>query len=222
MKKIYLGLKNYFKTMPGGMRIILTATVLLGAVILTSHLALGKYVKRDSRPGELVVGAKLADSFKLVEHEAVRNEDGSYTLDSALVTSNTYKLIPGLTIPKDPYIAISTKTPIKAYLYLEVIEEEISSKLSYEINDTDWTLLSGLTGPHGGAVYAYRDGLLIDNLTPDLDHISILKDNSFSLSRTPVTGTSEALRFCGYLVQPTETDTTAAEAFNGKFSEVTP
>ncbi len=218
MKKAFSAVKKYLAAMPKNAKLLLAAALLLCAVGLTGRVAVGKYISGKVTQGDLYIGSQLATSFKLLEHEAVQQTDGSYTLGAAEVTSNTYKLIPGLTIPKDPYISIVGKTPVSAYLYLEVIEQDIG--FDYTVDSAYWTSL-GVTGPHGGAVYAYTGGL-IDDTSAGLDRIPILAGNSFTLGSTPVTGGTEALRFCGFLVQPTDTETTAAAAFNGKFAAVTP
>lgn len=100
----------------------------------------------------------LADSFMLLDKPVVQQEDGSYQLDNsadAQPTSGfTYKLIPGVTIPAAPYIEITNKTVIPAYLYLEV-ENTGSAQLSFH---DDWTELSGVTGKKGGTVYVYQNG----------------------------------------------------------------
>lgn len=222
MKKVLHAIKQYFKTMPRHMKILLTAIVLLCLVTATANTVIGKYVFDKEVNGTFVANAKLADTFKLLEHQAVQGTDGSYTLNNgSVVNANTYQLIPGLTIPKDPYVAITGKTAIGAYLYLEVIEDSLSAQLTYAIDTTKWTLLSGVVGPHGGAVYTYAAGL-IDNQSTGLDHIAILSGNSFTLTKTPITGSAEALKFCGYLIQPASGEATALAAFTGKFSAVTP
>ena len=222
MKKVGHAIRQYFKTMPRHTKILLAALVLFCLLMATAQLVLGKYVFGKTVNGSFVTNAKLADTFQLLEHQAVQNTDGSYSLSgSTLVTTNTYQLIPGLTIPKDPYVAITGKTALGAYLYLEVVEDSLSAQLTYAIDTTNWTLLTGAVGPHGGTVYTYAAGLIDDNST-GIDHINILSGSAFTLSRTPVTGSAEALKFCGYLIQPEAGETTAAAAFTGKFSAVTP
>ena len=152
--------------------------------------------------------------------------DGSYTLDpNVTVTSNTYKLIPGLTIPKDPYITITGKTSVDAYLYLEVIEVNKAVQLSYTIDSGYWTPVDGIAGPHGGSVYYYNrtpgNGYKINDQTTGLSAIPILTSDSFRLGKLPITGSTESLKFCGYLVQAISGDSVTT-AFQGKFTTVTP
>ncbi len=215
MKKIFNAVGNFIKNTPIHVVLIAAALLLLIGTVLTMSTVLGKYTTQERMYGTFSVSNRLASRFALQEHEAVKGEDGSYTLHpTALVTENTYKLIPGLTIPKDPYISVENKTSIPAYIYFEVVEDNVSSSVSYSVNGTLWTLLSGVTGPNGGAVYTYSAGL-VDSTSSGLDRIPILADNSFSLPPTPITGEAECLKFYGYMIEPTTSTATAEATFTG-------
>jgi hypothetical protein len=107
--------------------------VILLAVLISS--AIGKYVTTVSVPGKVTFTAKLAGSMVLQEHKAERNADGSYTLTEQIATAdengyfNGYDLIPGLDIPKDPHIVITGKTDVKAYLFVEVVENGAKTQI---------------------------------------------------------------------------------------------
>jgi hypothetical protein len=107
-------------------RYLTIASVLLAAVLiigLVVGLSSAKYKTEKRLPGEVKFTVKLADKILIQEHEAVRQPDGSYVLISEnIVEDQSYKLMPGVDIPKDPYITIEGKTPIPAYLYVEVVE----------------------------------------------------------------------------------------------------
>jgi len=131
--------------------LILAAAALMG-------VALGKYIKTEKYTGQLQFQASLAQEFLLLEHKAVRQPDGSYTLsDSETVPENQYTLIPGLDIPKDPYVVITNKTEVAAYLYVEAVDNTANDAIGYRMSD-DWLLLEGVTGKKGGTVYVYTDG----------------------------------------------------------------
>ena len=140
-------------------RYLTIASVLL-AVILIIGLVVGlssaKYKTEKHLPGVVKFTAKLADKILIQEHEAVRQVDGSYVLISEnIVEEQAYKLMPGVDIPKDPYITIEGKTPIPAYLSVEVVElfkgenengevEELRGfpeTIEYKLIESDWTLL---------------------------------------------------------------------------------
>ncbi len=101
-------------------------------------------------------GGKLADGMTLDESKATPNNDGSYTLDATQrVSANTYKVMPGLEIDKDPTITIDGKTEAPAYLFFEVVNPLDTSVYAYSF--TGWTELTGVTGYMGGKVYVYGD-----------------------------------------------------------------
>ncbi len=215
MKKVFKAIGNYLRSTPPHVIIIAAALLLLIAAVITTNAVLGKYVTETRVVGSFQVSSRLADRFALQEHAAVQGEDGSYTLHSTnLVTTNTYQLIPGLTIPKDPFISVTNKTSISAYIYLEVIDSSVSPAVSYSVNSSVWTPLTGVTGPHGGDVYVYSAGLVNDH-SSGLDHIPILTGNSFTLPPTPITGAREVLMFYGYMIEPTSASATAEATFTG-------
>lgn len=158
--------------------------ILLALVLLLSGLigsAVGKYVQTVTFPGKVTFSAKLADSIVLQEHEAVRQEDGSYTLNGdKTVMGNHYRLLPGLDIPKDPHILIANKTSIPAYLFVEVVNELTDTALVYTVDTEHWLLLGDLGGKNGGRVYVYtddgKDPTEIDD-TFTKSPVYILKDN---------------------------------------------
>lgn len=145
--------------------LMMAAVLVLGSMV---GVALGKYIHSTELEATVTFSAKLADSIVLEEHEAVRQSDGSYKLDNTkTVTSNAYTLIPGLDVPKDPYITIKNKTPLDAYLFVEVVDtldvhtntdDSTFAPVTYHMTD-NWMLLKDgenpVAGKHGGTVYVY-------------------------------------------------------------------
>ena len=169
--------------------LVLTVIVAVGAVTGSAY---AKYKKTLTYSGTLTFKAELG-SLDLAEHIATRNADGSYTLNGEEVLAselpanaepvNTYQLIPGLDIPKDPRVIVSNKTSIEAYLFVEIVDtlaEKIGDQtyrpITYQVS-ADWKELSGVTGKHGGKVYVYRgtgtEAAALDE-TFDKDKIQIL------------------------------------------------
>ena len=111
--------------------LLLLLTALMGS-------AVGKYKKTDTKTGNVQFTAELATNLILLEHKAVKQDDGRYILDEKdTVTENSYILIPGLDIPKDPYVIIEGKSPVPAYLFVE-ITSTLDAPVSYEIDDANW------------------------------------------------------------------------------------
>lgn len=170
--------------------------LLILAVLLASSLigsAVGKYIKTMSFPGTVTFSATLAESMVLQEHLYRREPDGDYETtptilpteaDSGNINGNEYVLLPGHDIHKDPYIKITGKTSIPAYLFVKVVDGTADT-LTFAMEDC-WLQLSE-TG--GTAVYVYAaknaEGKLIpkaiDNNSPTV--YQILKDNKVTVSQ---------------------------------------
>ena len=85
MKKVLHAIKQYFKTMPRHMKILLTAIVLLCLVTATANTVIGKYVFDKEVNGTFVANAKLADTFQVTvytvgigSNNAVVKQDGFF------------------------------------------------------------------------------------------------------------------------------------------------
>lgn len=148
--------KSRFRLWPFVMLLLLILGAGIGSIA-------AKYVYSQKLEARVTFTAKLADNLLLQEHEAVRRPDGSYILNDTLLptddkTGNTYELLPGLDIPKDPYVQVVNKTPIRAYLYVEVVEEAdaLHKAIEYKMNPA-WQNLN-MEGKHGGKLYVYKIG----------------------------------------------------------------
>lgn len=190
--------------------LILTLAVLLGSLLIGNAAA--KYIYRNTWQATVTFTAELADNVLLQEHVAERLDNGEYTLTADLTPTenaqtnggNNYILLPGLDIPKDPFISIVDKSSIRSYLFLEVVETLDTVTETDPVTDQaathkpvdysltgDWLSLSGVTGKHGGAVYVYaKDGMPVvidDSLTagkPDLTAtIPILQGDQVTVSQ---------------------------------------
>lgn len=153
--------KSPFRAWP----LVMVLLLLIGAGIGS---AAAKYISTKKMEAKVTFTAKLADDLLLQEHEAVRQPDGSYVLsdkllpakvDGTLVKGNKYFLLPGLDIPKDPFVQVVNKTPIRGYLYVEVVEtvDALHEAIEYQMAPA-WIKLEGLTGKNGGTVYVYTTG----------------------------------------------------------------
>lgn len=205
---------------------------LLVAAILVALLIIGlvsfagaKYATVITMQGKITFSARLADLVKLEEHKAEQLSDGSYTLGTETVTANSYDLIPGLDIPKDPYITITGKTPIEAFLFVEVVNTPGEKIISYKM-DAKWKAVTDVTAKHGGTVYLYtRDGtetaILTDALTKDKENktvtIPILADNTVKVSQhlpDALAQNQDTLTFYVYLIEKTG-NVTYKQAYSG-------
>ena len=166
--------------------------IVLAMVLITlATFAVGKYIRELSFHGKVTFTANLAKNVILQEHLAVRQPDGSYQLGEEVVKGNSYKLIPGLDIKKDPHIINQDKTPIPAYLYIEV-ESTLDTPVTYEIDDSIWYELAGVPG-----VYYYKD-TIDENFSAN--PIYILKDNQITVGQLLLSQSDSAEDFLKFNV----------------------
>lgn len=186
--------------------LIVLTLVLLGLIGFAS----GKYVQDRSFDGKVTFKASLASDVILQEHTAQRQTDGSYKLVEPFVSQNTYYLIPGLDIPKDPHIIIEGKTPIEAYLFVEVVSS-LDAPVTYSVDTSLWTKVD-VTSKHGGTVYRYMGEGFPEN------PIYILSGNTVTVSqnllKTSVDDGDDLLTFYVYLIEKVGS-ASAEEAYRG-------
>jgi len=198
----------------------LTIASVLLAVILIVGLVVGltsaKYKTEKRLTGDVKFTAKLADKILIQEHEAVRQPDGSYALNmDKIVEKQSYKLMPGVDVPKDPFITVEGKTAIPAYLYVEIVEGSgFPATVKYNVT-SDWTLLKDangnpVAGLNSGKVYVYKDILTDENTkTSDgkpvefqiLDFVQGSTVNTLEVSEALPRGTEATLNFHAYICQ---------------------
>ena len=177
-----------------------------------------KYVLSVSLTGTVSFSPNLATDITLFEHSIARQGDGSYQLVTSAsavpVNQNTYNVMPGVDIPKDPYITITERTTVPGYLYVEVVDSTPDT-ITYSLT-TDWQKMTGITGKNGGSVYAYvGSDLTVD---PTTRTIKILSGDSLTVS-DQYAGENFSLDFYAYLYQKLNTETTGQETFSRAFNE---
>lgn len=195
--------------------------VIMSLLLVSAITALGTaaYLKRDTNPlkntyvvGELFDTEVDGYGFFLKEHEAVKQEDGTYTLSSGLATAvQKYDALPGVNIPKDPFISV-VGLNIPVYVFIEVVDD-LETGLTCTIAE-EWVELEGVVGPKSsGKVYCYNG----DKITEDILNAAIIDGNAIVVAPT-YTGTSgqTTLDIYGFICQATGFDT-ALDAFNACF-----
>ena len=201
----------------------LSAVVLLtGIVSIATSGAKAKYKTGQvvgQTPTTVTVDADLADSLEVKEHAVTRQASGEYTLDTALTTENTYHLMPGVDIPKDPKVYVTGKTEIPAYLYIEVVDSTgLGNTFSYTL-DSKWTALS-VTGRNRGTVYAYEtklqktDADYPDYVIPVFSPEKVTVSWNIDLSGI---GSDAKLEVYAYMVQAVD-GKTAVELYNSQLA----
>ena len=187
--------------------IVLTIIICILAVLfVATGGVLSKYKEAVTLDSNVTVSSgKLASKFSLQEHKAVQNPDGTYSLDLSVdpVQNNSYKDLPGVALPKDPYFTITKQTEIEAYLYVEIFDTLGDNGLTYTVT-ADWLDL-GITGTKGGKVYVYTGGEAnAKKLTNGFSEnaLYILQDDQITVSSENKSDLGEVtLSFHGYLAQ---------------------
>ena len=110
------------------------AFAMLAVLIGLCSMAYAKYIQQDQLKDTLMITADIG-TIELLEHQAERNLDGSYSLNDVLlpilddpdttgvdeaVLGNTYDILPGLDIPKDPFVKIEKTDNISVYVYVKI------------------------------------------------------------------------------------------------------
>lgn len=183
---------------------------LLGCALMMSGI-LARYKTVSVIANEVDYTNQLAEAFKLLDKPVIVGEDGSYSVDESAGAQPTdgfrYHLIPGITIPAAPYVEITGKTQIPAYLYLEV-DNTGGASLSF---DNSWTELD-VAGKKGGKVYVYDNGAA---LTGD-DTEAILTVPTFTvdtLSKYPDDLSEGEVKVYAYMLQKEE-NTNAGDTYS--------
>lgn len=203
--------------------LVLLLVILVLSVIAGTGQVSAKYTTTITHKGTLHIKTSLAEDVQIQEHKANRQSDGSYKLsETELVKENSYTLIPGLDIPKDPFVTVTGKTPIDAFLFLEVVDDTKSSAISYTVDDEHWQKTNFTPKNKNGTVYLHigtdDKPLILGKNTPDSYTVPILKNNTVEVSQkllsNPVDETNP-LEFYVYLIEKNTTASTPEQAYGG-------
>ena len=131
----------------------LLVVLLIGLIGVAS----GKYTTTISHRGKITFSASLATGVTIQE-----------------TTGDTYLLIPGYDIKKDPNIVITGKTTIPAYLFVEVVDQIGNDAVKWQIDTANWDELKNsenqnVVGNNGGKVYVYKTPLTDTNVPASIN-----------------------------------------------------
>ena len=96
---------------------------------------------------------ELNTNFFLVESPATY-ADGNYTLSTTakkVITNNYDKVVPSMTIPKDPALTINLAKDIDAYIFVKVVDTT-NGNLIYTMDTARWEAIDATNHP---GVYVY-------------------------------------------------------------------
>lgn len=212
---------------------VLLTIVCAAAIAAVSVLGTAALLTKKTGPvtNTFVNGKLLSGDFLLEESPAVQQADGTYLLDETApgVTENTYMAIPGMSLPKDPHVTVELADNIKAYLFLEVIDDLPAGACTWYINSDNWTKLVAGADSHpvlsadGNPIYVYKAGNPFGKADA-ADDIGIISENIVAVSSECEEGDFTAdskLEFKAYLCQAYGFDN-AAEAWEACFDTIIP
>lgn len=187
-----------------------TAGILLLLAVLSVWMLGGlsaKYVVSERSSDS----AKVADfgvGIKVIEHDAKLIEDATkavekdsvYELTDETVNKNLYKAVmPGVDIPKDPFIVITGNGEVSCELYVKVTEKDLPDTVTYKMAD-GWELEKTETLQSGTTVHTFKYNRVL--VPPFSGEYPILKDNKLIVSDRYVgNGRDFSLTFNAWLVQ---------------------
>lgn len=191
-----------------------TLTVAI-ALVLVVALAVGATYAYLTAQTKAVTNTFVAgkiidkDTLKLYEHNAVKGDDGTYTLGSDVLdgsegkTGNSYTIMPGVNLPKDPTVEVTgNKSTGEYYLFVKVTEGAGFDKgiLGYNVTDS-WLQMKDADGNKVTGVYVYTTNKTSAAiLTGDLAATKILAptadandaaDNTITVADVDISGLSE-------------------------------
>ena len=189
----------------GGNILYWSVGILLVLTMLSTSLVGGlfaKYVISDGFYDSARVASSGIGKLELWEHKAEETgvNSGIYELrtEDAPVTGNNYaKVLPGVDIPKDPFIELELKNAEVSYeLYVKITESNIPETVTYKLT-SDWELADDSAADNGVYVYKY-EGTIDPNFN---GKIKILKDDMLYISEHYVANGKFSLTFSAYLMQ---------------------
>ena len=202
--------------------LVLLLVILVLSVIGGTGQVNAKYTTTITHKGTLSIKTSLAKDVQIQEHKAERQDNGTYTLNnSTLVDANSYTLIPGVDIPKDPHILITEKTPIEAFLFLEVLDTTGSSAIAYAVDETYWQKTTLTPKNENATVYLHiTDGktAVLGQSIPASYTVPILKGDTVEVKQNLLSDPIEnngLLEFYVYLIEKITSTATPEQAYIG-------
>ena len=202
------------------------------ALVAVSVFGTLAYLTKTAEPvkNTFVNGKLLKGEFELWEHLAEPNNDGRYSLNSsaAPVKANEYTVLPGVPLPKDPYVTVDLADYISAYLFVEVIDN-LPEGMDWTMDGANWVQLMDGENPvlNGkNEIWVYKVGEVTEG-TPfegKASGINIINGQTITVASTldPESLTEgKTLEFNAYLCQATGFENALA-AWNACFVVVPP
>lgn len=151
----------------------ITGYACLGIVVTIACLNLtnAKYTFSSAVSNDSA-GVSKFGTVEVREHLAVY-DNGYYTLDGTkeTKTGNIYEyVIPGVDIPKDPWVLVDGQFDVSFALYLKIVKDNFPKSITYSLIEEYWDQVEDNT-------YKYK------GIVPMKDEIKIIEDDTVFVSQ---------------------------------------
>lgn len=177
--------------------------------ILSTHLVCGLYARytiSDTDQQGARVATMTGITLKEVSVSVIDDIDEQvtnhriYQFGTGTQNGFAYEyVVPGVDIPKNPYISTDGKNEVPCYIYLE-IAEDLPDTVTYSIRE-EWTEMEGITGRHGGTMYYYRN---VIKANEKCEKLEIIENNLIYVSQYFKAENSFEMNLYGYMIQTAE------------------
>ena len=206
-------------------RILLTvlAMVLVCVLSVAGTMALLAESSTNSVTNTFVASTpdpeKFVDSFAIKEYQVEADAAGNYDYVTTgegenkakvEVEANTYKVVPGVTLPKDAFVKLTRTNTTPAYLFIEVDNNLDTSVFTMNVDADVWRKLDGVTGKNGGDVYVLgtaANPTVLGAVTAENGVYHIIEGNKVAVASNAqlkiTKDSNDTIKFYAYICQAT-------------------
>lgn len=218
-------MRNMKKMMATGLAVGLVATISIAgtlayltageddsAKVTNTFISAGGLIDPEPDTPDPRVPDNFDDGFFLAE-SPVEYADGAYSLKTGekYTAANTYdKIVPGMTLPKDPIVKVDIVDGVRAYVFVKM-DNTMNDALSGTVDTTNWTAVPGQSNLYYYSGAGAVNGVVTGNTGYDVA-AKILVDDKITVS-SDASSLSEqlgTLEFTAYACQAEGFDTPAA------------
>lgn len=199
------------------------AGILLVLTLISTRMVCGLYARytvsdntQQSARAASMAGIELKEfSVEIISEIGEKVIQNSiYQFGSGTSSGIEYKyVVPGVDIPKNPYVSTDGKNEVPCRLYIEVIDNSPET-ISFGIRE-EWQKIPDIKGKEGGDIYFYKD---IVKAGEAKENIGIITDNKIYVSQNFLSESEFSISFRGYLIQ-TMDGYTAEDLFKNHIGE---
>lgn len=150
------------------------------SLVLVAAMSIGGTIAYLTAQTEAVTNTFTIGNITMTLDEAALNDDGTENAAAERVTANTYKIVPGATIVKDPTVHIGANSE-PCYVYVCINDElnaTVANSAAYDIDDA-WVLVTGTTN-----IYRYNEVVGTSNVKQDLEVFDGVTFNGTAINAT--------------------------------------